>query len=54
MPIEHIEGAWKMIQHHPEGNRKGVIEGLSISDKAGDIAVSEVMQDLEIKRKRNP
>jgi len=53
MPIERIEGAWKMIQHHTEGNRRGTIEALSNSDKAGDIAVSEVMKNLEIKRKSN-
>ena len=28
LPIDRIEGKWKASQNHPEGNRKGVVEGL--------------------------
>lgn len=27
--VDRLEGAWKMIQHHPEANRIGVIAGLA-------------------------
>lgn len=50
MPIEKIEGSWKMIQHHVEGNREGVIKGLTESGTPKDLAVAQIMQELENKQ----
>jgi transcriptional regulator len=47
LTVDRLDGAWKMIQHHPEQNRKGVIEALSASDNAGDREVAQVMRALK-------
>ncbi|MBL0923994.1 MAG: FMN-binding negative transcriptional regulator [Sphingomonadaceae bacterium] len=49
---ERIEGAWKMLQHHPDANRLGVIDGLSHSNSSQDRIVAEVMSGLERSRQR--
>jgi len=49
--VSRLEGAWKMIQHHPEENRLGVIEGLSNSVSPTDQAMALAMRDLEKSRK---
>lgn len=41
--ITRLEGIWKIAQHHPEANRRGVIAGLAASDAAGDRAMAAVM-----------
>jgi len=28
IPIERLEGKWKVSQNHPEANRQGVVDGL--------------------------
>lgn len=42
-----IEGVWKMIQHHPEANRLGVMAGLSAEDNLAAQAVAAIMADRE-------
>jgi transcriptional regulator len=48
--ISRLEGVWKMIQHHPEENRRGVINGLSRSTAASDHAMAATMRDIETAR----
>lgn len=45
--VARLEGVWKIAQHHPEPNRRGVIAGLAASDKAVDRAMATVMQQAE-------
>ncbi len=45
--VARLEGVWKIAQHHPEPNRRGVIAGLAASDAAGDRAMAAVMQQAE-------
>ncbi len=47
LKVDRLEGAWKMIQHHPDANRTGVIEGLASTREASAMAVADVMRDLE-------
>ena len=48
--VTRLEGVWKIAQHHPEANRRGVITGLSASDAAGDLAMAAVMERAECDR----
>ena len=45
--VARMEGSWKMIQHRPDGDRRGTIAGLAASPRAGDRAVAAVMGALE-------
>lgn len=47
LAVEALEGAWKLIQHHPEVNRLGVVAGLSAEDDEGARAVASIMADRE-------
>jgi transcriptional regulator len=47
LEVVTFEGVWKMIQHHPEANRLGVIAGLSEEDGVGGQAVAAIMADRE-------
>lgn len=47
LKVARLEGVWKMIQHHPEANRAGVIEGLASTRELDAMAVADVMRDLE-------
>lgn len=49
LKANHIEGAWKLMQHHPTRNRKGVIEGLRGTGMGNELAVAEAMEALEAK-----
>jgi len=40
LPVARIEGKWKASQNQPEGNRKGVVEGLRAD---GSAAMAEVV-----------
>ena len=40
LPIDRIEGKWKASQNQPEGNRKGVVEGLR---EDGWLAMAEIV-----------
>jgi transcriptional regulator len=48
--VSRLEGSWKMIQHHPEENRLGVINGLSKSMAPNDQAMAAAMLDRERSR----
>ena len=48
--VTRLEGVWKIAQHHPEANRRGVIAGLAASDAAGDRAMAAVMEQAECDR----
>lgn len=48
--VDRLAGAWKMIQHHPEANRVGVIDGLASTQEPAAMAVAAVMRDLEQRR----
>lgn len=45
--VTRLEGVWKIAQHHPEPNRRGVITGLAASDAPGDRAMGAVMEQAE-------
>jgi transcriptional regulator len=47
LEVSRLEGAWKMIQHHPAENRLGVISGLSKSPAPNDQAMAAAMLDRE-------
>jgi transcriptional regulator len=47
LAVATMEGVWKMIQHHPEANRLGVIAGLSAEDSLGAQAVAAIMANRE-------
>ena len=47
LDVREREGAWKLIQHHPEANRLGVIDGLSASEQPGDRALADEMRQAE-------
>ncbi len=51
LQVARLEGAWKLIQHRPEGDRLGAAAGLSASPRAGDRAVGRIMQELEAARR---
>jgi transcriptional regulator len=48
--VSRLEGVWKMIQHHPEENRLGVIAGLSKSSAPNDRAMAATMLEREKSR----
>jgi transcriptional regulator len=50
LTVREFDGRWKLNQNHPEANRRGVIEGLSASDRSGEQAVAEAMRLLEADR----
>ncbi len=50
LEVERLEGVWKMIQHHPEANRLGVIAGLSASTTHSDQAMAMAMRVAETTR----
>lgn len=47
LAVSNLEGVWKLIQHHPDANRQGVIAGLSASARSGDRDVATLMQARE-------
>lgn len=47
LEISKMEGVWKMIQHHPEANRLGVIAGLSAESSSSAQAVAAIMSERE-------
>lgn len=47
LEVDAMEGVWKMIQHHPEANRLGVIAGLSRDRGSGAREVAAIMSERE-------
>ncbi|CAM3217772.1 MULTISPECIES: FMN-binding negative transcriptional regulator [Sphingomonas] len=45
--VTRLEGVWKIAQHHPESNRRGVIAGLAVSPDPADRAMAAVMANAE-------
>lgn len=45
--VDRLEGTWKMIQHHPETNRLGVIDRLTSTGEPTAMEVANVMSSLE-------
>jgi transcriptional regulator len=50
MPIESLEGKWKLGQNRPEADRKGAIEGLRHRAAGRDLELSDEM-DAQLKGK---
>ncbi len=50
MPIESLEGKWKLGQNRPEADRNGAIEGLRRRATGRDLEVSDEM-DAQLKGK---
>lgn len=47
IPIERLEGKWKLSQNRPEADRLGTIAGLRARGEAGDAAVAGLMEQRE-------
>jgi transcriptional regulator len=45
LPIDRLEGKWKMSQNRPDADIAGVIRGLSESKSAGDQAVAAIVSE---------
>ena len=45
IPIENIQGCWKLNQHHPQSKRDGVIAGLQSRGHADDLAIANLMRE---------
>ena len=45
LPIDRLEGKWKMSQNRPDADIVGVIRGLSASKSAGDEAVAAIVSE---------
>jgi transcriptional regulator len=49
IPIQRLEGKWKMSQNRPEADRLGAIDGLSASGGPAEQAVAAIMRDVNAK-----
>ncbi|GBQ61719.1 transcriptional regulator [Ameyamaea chiangmaiensis NBRC 103196] len=47
LSVDAMEGVWKMIQHHPESNRRGVIAGLAHEGRASAREMGALMGERE-------
>ena len=45
LPIDRLEGKWKLSQNRPEADRRGVIEGLEGEGGAPESAIAQRMKD---------
>ena len=45
IPIERLEGKWKMSQNHPTANRAGVVDGLRSAGDAESNAVAAIVKE---------
>jgi transcriptional regulator len=50
LPIESLEGVWKLNQHRSDDDRAGMIVGLDGQGEAGARTLAEVMRELEAHR----
>ena len=46
IPIQRLQGKWKMSQNRPQADRLGAIDGLSASGSPAEQAVAAIMLDL--------
>jgi transcriptional regulator len=46
IPIQRLEGKWKMSQNRPEADRLGAIDGLSASENPTEQAVAAIMREV--------
>jgi transcriptional regulator len=46
IPIQRLEGKWKMSQNRPEADRLGAMAALSASENAADHAVAAIMREV--------
>jgi transcriptional regulator len=45
IPIDRIEGKWKMSQNQPAADRQGIVDGLRSQDDAGADAVARLVEE---------
>ena len=45
--VSHVVGSWKMIQHRPQSDRQGVIDGLRDTGAPADLVVADIMRRLD-------
>ena len=45
--VETLEGSWKLIQHKPEADRRGTIDGFAASPRAADREITARMAERE-------
>ena len=50
LPIERLEGKWKMSQNRPDADITGVVRGLGASEASGDRAVAAIVSERRPKR----
>jgi transcriptional regulator len=44
MPIERLEGKWKLSQNRPDEDRQGVVEGLTRKGREADLALADAVR----------
>jgi transcriptional regulator len=50
IPVESLEGVWKVNQHREEGDRLGMIDGLSARGEADSAELAAIMRRIEAQR----
>jgi transcriptional regulator len=53
LPIQRLQGKWKVSQNRTESERKGVVEGLSKLNSPGSLAMKALMEEIWISEKRD-
>jgi transcriptional regulator len=47
LPVEHLDGVWKLNQHRSEADRMGMIDGLSAREDHGSRHLADIMRHRE-------
>jgi transcriptional regulator len=50
IPLESVEGVWKMNQHREEGDRRGMIDGFEQRGEADSAELAAIMRRIEAAR----
>lgn len=50
IPVDALEGVWKVNQHREAGDRLGMIQGFEARGTADSIALAEIMRGIEKRR----
>jgi transcriptional regulator len=52
MPVDSLEGVWKLNQHRSEADRHGMIDGLEARSEADSESLAALMREIEARRAR--
>jgi transcriptional regulator len=50
IPLDHVEGVWKVNQHREEGDRLGMIDGFEARGEADSTELAAIMRQIEAAR----